>query len=83
MALINQLNNLGDAVRERTSTTEKLTLDEMAVAIKEIPYPVVEQIEITENGTYVPNEGVDGFFQIDVNVESGSVELPRCEEVKF
>lgn len=33
MALINKLENLGDAVREKTGTTDLLTLDEMAEAI--------------------------------------------------
>lgn len=37
MALINQLNNLGDAVRERTNTDQLYTLDEMAETIRNIP----------------------------------------------
>ena len=32
----------------------------------------LELLEITENGTYTPNEGVDGFSQVTVNVESAS-----------
>lgn len=30
--------------------------------------PIVETIAITENGTYKPNEGVDGFSEVNVNV---------------
>ena len=30
--------------------------------------PIVETIAITENGTYKPNEGVDGFNEVNVNV---------------
>lgn len=30
--------------------------------------PIVETIAITENGTYTPNEGVDGFNEVNVNV---------------
>ena len=37
MALINKLENLGDAIREKTGTTELLTLDEMATAVSSIP----------------------------------------------
>ena len=39
MALINQLNNLGDAVRERSGLTDKLTLEEMADVVRNIPQP--------------------------------------------
>ena len=30
--------------------------------------PVIEQKEITSNGTYIPEEGVDGFAPVNVNV---------------
>lgn len=36
MALINKLNAIGDAIREKTGKTELLTLDEMPVEIKSI-----------------------------------------------
>ena len=78
MALINKLNELGDAVRERTGLTEKMTLDEMAIAIKEIPGPVVEEITITENGTYHPSEAVDGFWKVEVDVPE---RVPVVEEI--
>lgn len=68
MALINQLNNLGDAVRERTATTDKLTLEQMAEVIKAIPYPEVEETTITENGVYEPTG--DGFSKVTVEVPS-------------
>lgn len=39
MALINKLNNLGDAVRERSGLEQELTLDEMAEVVRNIPQP--------------------------------------------
>lgn len=30
--------------------------------------PIVEAIAITENGTYTPSEGIDGFNEVNVNV---------------
>jgi hypothetical protein len=70
MALIDKLNNLGDAVRERSGREDKMTLDQMAIVIKTLPggNPVVEETTITENGTYEPNEGVDGFSKVIVEV---------------
>ena len=71
MALIDKLNNLGDAVRERSGVTEKMTLEQMAQQVKNIPYPVVEEITITENGVYTAPSGIDGYSPITVNVPSG------------
>ena len=33
---------------------------------------VLEALSVTENGTYIPDEGVDGFDEVTVNVPSGS-----------
>lgn len=82
MALINKLNSLGNAVRERTGYTEKMTLDEMAIMIKAIPEPVVEDIIITANGTYTAPAGIDGYDSITVEVE-GSANIPSGEEAKW
>ncbi len=85
MALIDKLQSLGDAVRERSGHTDKMTLDEMAIVIKTIPQgkePVVEAITITENGTYTAPVGVDGYSPIMVDV-AGTGDIPSGEEVKF
>ena len=69
MAIINELQNLGDAVRERTSTTALLTMNEMADKVRKIPYPQTDTITITANGTYSAPTGIDGYSKVDVNVE--------------
>lgn len=82
MALINKLKDLGDAVRERSGLTQSLTLEEMADTVKSIPYPITQEITITENGTYTPDEGVDGFSKIITEIQ-GSVDIPSGEGVKW
>ena len=76
MALIDKLNDLGDAVRDLTGSTEKMTLEQMAEVVRnhECPKPVIESIEITENGTYEAPEGVDGYNPIIV-ATTGSIEV--------
>ena len=74
MALINELRNMGDAVRERAGLTELMTIEQMADAVRAIPQPVVEDIKITKNGTYVPPTGIDGFGSVEVEVQ-GTVEV--------
>ena len=78
MALIDKLNDLGDAVRERSGLTDKLTLEQMAEVVKDIPYPVVEEITITANGSYYVPTGIDGYNAIHANVEA-TVDLPKSE----
>lgn len=80
MALIEKLNALGDAVREKAELTEKMTLDQMAEAINNLevnPAPNVEEITIVDNGTYTPNEGVDGFSKVIVEVPVDFGDLPE------
>ena len=46
MALIDKLNNLGNAIRAKTGTTEKMTLDEMVTAVKGISVlPTYDEFE--------------------------------------
>lgn len=83
MAIINELRNLGEAVRERTSTTDLLTMEQMAEKIRNIPYPQTDTITITANGTYLPPTGIDGYREIVANIEPDYSDIPACEEVEW
>ena len=73
MALTDKLTAIGDAIRAKTGGTEKLTLDEMPTQIASISGggsepAVIEALDITFNGTYTAQDGVDGYSPITVNV---------------
>ncbi|MBE6948749.1 MAG: hypothetical protein E7456_02770 [Ruminococcaceae bacterium] len=77
MSLNSKMTAIADAIRSKTGITETLTLDRMATEIAGIETePVLEALTITENGTYVPPVGVDGFSQVVANVAAsgGSME---------
>lgn len=72
MALTDKLTNIADAIREKTNTNNKMTLDNMAIEIEKIATtPVLQDksIEITENGTQiiVADEGFDGLGNVEIN----------------
>ena len=83
MALINKLNDLGDAVRDLTGTADKMTLEQMAQMVREHTCPecpecidpVLRDLAITQNGNYYPPTGVDGFNVVSVNVPTGGPEV--------
>ena len=87
MALINKLNDIGDAIRAKTGKEDKLTLEQMVSEIGSITGgadPVIESLVITENGTYTPEEGVDGFNPVVVAVSGGgSGDYKNAEGVKW
>lgn len=63
------LENIGDAIRSKLGGTDTYTPAEMAGAISQIHgEPVLEALSVTENGTYNPSSGKDGFSQAVVNV---------------
>lgn len=70
MALIDKLQNIGDAVRTKTGHIGGLTLDEMAQKIRDYEgkIPVIEPLTVSENGTFTPAVGVDGFGPVNVEV---------------
>ena len=73
------LVNIADAVRAKNGSTEKVPLDQIASDVENI-VPVLEPLEVVENGTYTPGEGVDGFDSVTVDVPTGDVTL---QEVTF
>lgn len=73
MALTDKLTDIADAIRNKTETTEPMTLDEMPSKIESIETePILQDksIEITENGTQTitADEGYDGLSNVDVTV---------------
>lgn len=88
MALINKLNDIGDAIRAKTGKEDKLTLEQMVTEIAAIETgsdPVIEALVVTTNGTYTPGEGVDGFNPVTVAVSGGGGggDYQNAEEVKW
>ena len=74
------LSAIGDAIREKLAVEDKYKIENMPAAIRGISGgadPVIETLEITENGTYQASEGVDGYSPIVVNVpQTGEDRLP-------
>lgn len=97
------LDNIGDAIRSRVGTTDKMTITQLATGAgynEDLTAELTEQAEIiasleeavagkagggsavldsltvTENGTYRPLPGVDGFNEVIVNVASSGGSQP-------
>jgi len=45
-----------------------ISQDDAVKLIGVVPEPVVQELSVTENGEYLPPEGVDGFSPVNVNV---------------
>ena len=82
MSLTGKITKIANAIRNKTNTTETMTLDEMPTKIASISSgsdPILQDksITITENGTITikPDEGYDGLniIQLNVNVASGEL----------
>lgn len=68
------LENIADAIRAKLGVATEYKPGEMAAAIASIPTggsAVLEHLSVTQNGTYTPGAGVDGFDQVTVNVSGG------------
>ena len=63
------LDKLGDYARNISGTTGDVTVDEM-LEVFGGAQPVLEDKIITENGTYTPDSGYDGFGKVTVEVAS-------------
>ena len=75
------LTAIGDAIREKTSKTDKIPPLDMPQEIKDIQTGgIVEAIEITHNGTYNAPDGIDGYNPITVNVAQDDG-VPTNEEL--
>lgn len=73
MALTDKLTNIADAIRNKTNTTEPMTLDEMPTKIESIqtestPNLQNKAITINENGTQTitADSGYDGLNEVEV-----------------
>lgn len=76
--LTTKITNIADAIRNKTNTTDKMTLEQMATNIENIkPKLQDKSIEITENSTQTItfDEGYDGLNNVSVttNVASSGV----------
>ena len=66
------LTAIGDAIRGKTGKSELIAPGDMPAEIAAIVSggadPVIEELQITTNGTYNAYDGVDGFAPVVVNV---------------
>lgn len=66
------LGAIAEAIRTKGGTQTTYRPNQMPSAISALPSAAVVQTKsITENGTYTPSPGVDGFSQVNVNVPQG------------
>lgn len=78
------LNEIGNAIREKTETGDLIAPGDMPGMIRGIVSgadPVIQELEISSNGTYNTYEGVDGFAPIRVNVPQDGA--PTAAELNF
>ncbi len=67
---------LCDKMRELTGKTDKFTSSQLLEELSNVKGKVVlEDLTVTENGIYVPGEGVDGYGSVTVNVEKGTSDV--------
>ena len=64
-----KLTNLANAIRNKTGEVKSYTIDEMIEKINEMGSSVLTSLNVTTNGTYTPESGVDGFSQVTVDVQ--------------
>lgn len=63
------LTNIADAIRDKNHEVTKYKPSEMPAAISRIKTPVFDKLTVTENGKYTPPAEIDGYNEVDVNVQ--------------
>ena len=62
---------IANAIRAKTGGSAQIVADDFPTEIGNIPTgaaPVIESLSVTENGTYAPPSGVDGYGTVTVSV---------------
>ena len=70
------LTGIADAIRSKTGKSEQILTENMETEIMSISgssAPVIEELNVTTNGTYNVPEGVDGYNPVTVNVSGGDL----------
>lgn len=66
------LQAIVSAIRNKTGGNDTYKPGEMATAIQNLSgTPVLQGLSVTENGTYTPSSGVDGYNSVSVAVPGG------------
>lgn len=65
------LTNIADAIRDKNHEVTKYKPSEMPAAISRIKTtePVIDKLTVIENGKYTPPAEIDGYNEVDVNVQ--------------
>lgn len=74
MPLNDFLTSIADVIRDKKQSTDLIRAVDFPAEINSIEAsaePKLQEKSITENGTFTPDEGYDGFSKVSVNVESG------------
>lgn len=62
------LTAIGGAIRAKLSVSTEYKPSQMPSAIRSIVTPVQKVLDVTQNGTYVPSGGWNGFREVNVDV---------------
>lgn len=67
-----ELSAIAAAIRSKNGSSTVYKPAEMAAAIAALPSaPTLQSLSVSTNGTYTPDDGVDGFSRVDVEVPTG------------